>query len=334
MPSASSSVTRWPRLDVALERLLGDKVLDLVRDRAAQRTRAVDRVKTSLGKVLLRGVGPVHGDLHVLHTGRDLTQHVVCDLGDFVLAQAVEHDDVVNTVEELRTNRVLQLAHHVLLDLLKGALGVACVAVGKAQRLAALAGDLLRADVGGHDDDGVLEVDMAALAVGQHAVFEDLQQDVEHIRVRLLDLVEQHDRVRVAAHLFGELAALVVADVARRRTDHTGNRVLFHVFRHINADHGVFIAEHGFRERLGQLGLADAGRAEEQERTDRALGVAQADTAAADRLGDCGDRFVLADHALVQRILEVQQALALVLGQLGYRTRRSSRRSRLQYRPG
>ena len=60
-------------------------------------------------------------------------------------------------------------------------------------------------------------------------------------------------------------------------------------------------------------------RAEEQERTDRALRVTQADTAAADGLGNRGDGFALADDALVQRILEVQQALTLVLGQLSDR---------------
>ena len=38
--------------------------------------------------------------------------------------------------------------------------------------------------------DGVLEVDRAALAVGQPAVVEHLQQHVEDVRVRLLDLVE------------------------------------------------------------------------------------------------------------------------------------------------
>ena len=267
----------------------------------------------------LGSVRPVHGDLHVLHAGGDLPQHVVRDLRDLVLAQAVEHDDVVDAVEEFGAHCVLQLSHHVLLDLLKRALGVVRAALGKAQRLAALAGDLLRADVGGHDDDGVLEVDVAALTVGQHAVLEDLQQDVEHIRMRLFDLIEQHDRVRMAAHLFGQLAALVIADIARRRTDHAGDRMLFHVFRHIDADHGVLVAEHGFRERLGQLGFAHAGRAEEQERADRTLGVAQADTAAADRLGDRSDGLILADYALMQRILEVQQALALILGHLGDR---------------
>lgn len=79
--------------------------------------------------------------------------------------------------------------------------------------------DLLCADVGGHDDDGVLEIHMAALTVGQDAVLKDLQQDVEHIRVRLLDLIEQDDRVRMTADLFGKLAALIVADISRRRTD-------------------------------------------------------------------------------------------------------------------
>ena len=53
--------------------------------------------------------------------------------------------------------------------------------------------DLLRADVRGHDDDGVAEVDLAALGVGQVAVLHDLEQHVERFRVRLLDLVEQDD---------------------------------------------------------------------------------------------------------------------------------------------
>src|SRR6266481_7891817 len=57
------------------------------------------------------------------------------------------------------------------------------------------AGQVLRPEVGGEDDDGVAEVDRAALAVGQPSVVEDLQQHVEDVAVRLLDLVEQHHRV-------------------------------------------------------------------------------------------------------------------------------------------
>ena len=70
--------------------------------------------------------------------------------------------------------------------------------------------------------DGVAEVDRAALGVGQAAVVEDLQQRVEDVGVRLLDLVEQHDRVGLAPHRLGELAALLVADVAGRRARPAG----------------------------------------------------------------------------------------------------------------
>ena len=51
--------------------------------------------------------------------------------------------------------------------------------------------DLMRAEVARHHDDGVLEVHRAALAVGEAPVVEHLQQHVEDVRVRLLDLVEQ-----------------------------------------------------------------------------------------------------------------------------------------------
>ena len=123
----------------------------------------------------------------------------------------------------------------------------------------------------------------------------------------------------MTANLLGQLTAFIVANISRRRTDHTRNGVLLHIFGHIDADHGVFVTEHGLGQCLAQLGLADTGRAEEQERTDRALRVAQADTAAADCLGNCGYSLALTDDTLMQRILEVQQTLSLVLGQLSNR---------------
>ena len=95
----------------------------------------------------------------------------------------------------------------------------------------------------------VREVDGAALAVGEPAVVEQLQQHVEHVGVRLLDLVEQHDRVRPAAHRLGELAALLVADVARRRADQARHVVLLLVLRHVDAHHGALVVEQEVGER-------------------------------------------------------------------------------------
>ena len=96
------------------------------------------------------------------------------------------------------------------------------------------------------------------------------RKHVEHVGVGLLDLVEEHDGVGLAPHGFGELAAFLVADVARRRADEARHGVLLHVLAHVDADHVVFVVEESFGQGLGELGLADAGRAEEEEGADRA----------------------------------------------------------------
>ena len=64
----------------------------------------------------------------------------------------------------------------------------------------ALLRDLAGAHVGRHDDHGIAEVDRLALAISQATLLQHLQQNVEDVGVRLLDLVEQHDRVRVTTN--------------------------------------------------------------------------------------------------------------------------------------
>ena len=64
-----------------------------------------------------------------------------------------------------------------------------------------------------------------------------------------------------AAHGFGQLAGLVVADVSGRRADHPRHRVLLLVLGHVDPDHRLLVVEQELGERARQLGLADAGRA-------------------------------------------------------------------------
>ncbi len=78
----------------------------------------------------------------------------------------------------------------------------------------------------------------------------------------------------------------------------------------------VVVAEQELGERLGQLGLADAGRAQEDERARRALRVLEPGPGAADRLGDRLDGVLLADDPLVQLALHVEELLGLLLGEL------------------
>ena len=218
-------------------------------------------------------------------------------------------------------NDLLQVAHHAALHVLVGQ--ALLVREVEAERL--VLRDRRRADVRRHDHDHVPEVDLAALRVGQLPVLEDLQEDVEDVRVRLLDLVEEHDRVRLAAHGLGELAALVVADVAGRRADQPRDRVLLHVLGHVDLDHRVLVAEQELGERARELGLPHARRAEEDERAGRPLRILDPGAGAADRLRDGDDRRVLADHALVQLVLHADQLLRLGLGELEDRDARPHR---------
>ena len=163
------------------------------------------------------------------------------------------------------------------------------------------------AQVRGHDDDGVLEIDLVAETVGQLAVFKHLQQDVVDVRVRLLDFVQQDDRVRVALHALGELAALFVAHVSGRRTDQLGDRVLLHVLRHVEAHQALLAAEQEAGQRARDFGLADAGGAQEQERSGRTVAGLQAGARTADGAGQRRNRLLLADDALVQLLFDAQQ---------------------------
>ena len=180
-------------------------------------------------------------------------------------------------------------------------------------------GDELAAQVRRHDDDDVLEVDRASLAVGQPSVVEQLQQDVQDLGMRLLDLVEQHHGVRPAAHGFGQLTGLVVADVSGRRADHPRDGVLLLVLRHVDADHRVLVVEQEFGERARELGLADTGRPEEDEAAERPIRILQAGAGAANRVGHGGDRFVLADDALVEALFHVNQLLDFAFHQPAHR---------------
>ncbi|CAH0323479.1 hypothetical protein SRABI128_05008 [Microbacterium sp. Bi128] len=84
---------------------------------------------------------------------------------------------------------------------------------------------------------------------------------------------------------------------------------------HVEADHGGVVVEQRAGEGLGQLGLADAGGPEEQERAHGTTLVAEPRAVAAHGLRHRRDRGILPDHARVQVVLEVREAAALGRGQ-------------------
>src|SRR6266566_9854553 len=109
---------------------------------------------------------------------------------------------------------------------------------------------------------------------------------------------------------------MLEADIARRRADQPGHRVLLHVLAHVEA--GEFVAELQ-RELLRELGLADAGWTGEQEAAGWPFGLAQSGPRAFDRLRHQMHRFRLAEDHALQRFFERAQALAIRRGRLARR---------------
>ncbi len=178
---------------------------------------------------------------------------------------------------------------------------------------------ILGAQVRGHDQDRVAEVHHVALAIGHAAVIQDLQKGIPDFGVRFLDLIEQHHAVWAAADCFRQLAAFLIADIARRRAKQTADRVLLAVFGHIDAHQRVLIVEHEPGQCLRQFGLADARWADKNERADWPGRVFQTGAGAADGIRDGMDGFILTDDAFVQPLFHVQKLRSFGLHHLADR---------------
>ena len=274
---------------------------------AAQGSCTVLRIVGGVDDEVLGLLGQLTVQLLLRQTPVEGGKLQVDDADDVVLGQRLIEDDLVETVEEFRAERALEKLLHLLLSIKADA----AVGVNALQQR-------LRAQVGGQDQDGVLEIHRSALRVGDAAVVEHLQKHVEHVGMGLFHLVKEDHAVGLAAHGLGELAALVVAHIAGRRSDQTGDGKFLHIFRHINAHEVLFVIEQRFGQGLGQLGLADAGGSQEQEAAQRTVGILDAGAAAENGLRNGLDRLILADDALVQLVLQVQELIPLPLHQLGH----------------
>ena len=102
------------------------------------------------------------------------------------LLELVEDDHLVDPVQELGPEVLLQRIVDLGLHLL---VRHGLVRLRETDRRFTKVGS---AEVGRHDDDRVLEVDRAALGVGQPPILQDLEQGVEDVGVRLFDLVEKN----------------------------------------------------------------------------------------------------------------------------------------------
>src|SRR5437762_4158220 len=173
--------------------LLGERVLDVLLDRSLQRACSELLVVAVLHQERRCRLSELQGELFVTQSLLHILEQDRDNLGDVLLRQRMEDDYVIESVEELGVKGVL----HLFLHLLRDSLEVRFL-VGRVEAQSATLGDVASSNVRRHDHDGVLKVDNASVVIGQMSFIQHLQQDVEDIRMRFLDFVEQHYAVRFA----------------------------------------------------------------------------------------------------------------------------------------
>ena len=283
------------------EDFFGERIFDTTFDASSQRPGPVVEIPALVDQELASLVVQYEFQATVGKPFVDLGQFEIDDLLKVFAGELSEDDDFIEPTQELRLEEPLDLLRQPFLHLLVA--GV-FVLLTEPERFGE---DRAGSGIGRHDQHDILEVDFPAKAVRQMPFFHDLQQHVVDIEVSLFDFVQQHDRIRSAPNLLGQLPALFEADVSRRCPDQPADVVFFHVLAHVDLDQCVLITEHEFCECLGEQRLADSGRPGEQKHTGGPFRVLQSTAAAANRLGNLLDRLVLTDHSLVQFIFHLQQ---------------------------
>ncbi len=132
-------------------------------DEPAQWASAIDRVKAPTSDETLPSFVDIERNMSFGQSCPQVIQEEVDDALDLGLCQGFEQDSVVDTIEELGSKVVCQFVKD-MLPSVRFDLAVVRDPVKQVER----------ADIRGHDDDGVTEIDGPTLSIGQPTVVEDL----------------------------------------------------------------------------------------------------------------------------------------------------------------
>ena len=148
------------------------------------------------------------------------------------------------------------------------------------------------------------------MVVGERSVVHHLQEDVEDVGVRLLYLVEEQHAVGRLAHGSGEQSAVLVAHVSCGRTDEFSHGVLLGVLAHVEAHE---LHAHPLGEHARHLGLAHAGRTDEEQTCHRLGVVGESGFRHLHSLNHTSDGFVLTEYLLLYVALQRAQRVVRLL---------------------
>ncbi len=164
--------------------------------------------------------------------------------------------------------------------------------------------DVVAAEVGGHQNYRITEVDFPAFAVAHKAPVKHLIEQVHHIAVGLFHFIQQHHAVRALAHRLSQNTALAVANVARRGTLELGHGVRLLVFGEVDGNQRLFAAIKRIGECERSFGFPCTARPRQQEDALRPVLRRQAGSGCTQALCHGAQRRVLAHHAFTEVLFE------------------------------
>src|SRR5262249_50543715 len=228
---------------------------------------------------------------------------------DFILCQWRKHNDLVDSVSEFRRESLFGCLDHLATDLIH----IRQRFSAKPERLHVLF-EIIRAEVGSHDHDGVGQIHLLATAISNPTFVKRLEKEVQQVRGRLLDFVQQQNRVRIVSQPLGENAAALAANDAARHPNELLNRdrsVL--ILGHVDAYHLLFVPEHKLRDRFCQLSLTHAGWSEKQQHAIRFVEVLfQWALVQSQSLGNRFYGLLLADHSRREGLFHLCETILCV----------------------
>lgn len=132
--------------------LLGCQCLHVILEITLQRTCTVNRIITVVHYHLFGSICKLQGKLLVSQTVTELFDHKIYDLANVILGQRLEHDDLIQTVQKLRTEVATKVIHNLLL----------CLRLDVTLLIDTVK-KVRRTNVGCHDQDRVLEINGTSL---------------------------------------------------------------------------------------------------------------------------------------------------------------------------
>ena len=130
-------------------------------------------------------------------------------------------------------------------------------------------------------------------------IIKNLKHHIEDVRMRFFNFIKENHAVWSAAYFFRQLTTFVIPNIAWWRTNHLAGRMLFHIFTHVHANHGVLVVKHKLSQGFRKFCFTHTGWPHKNKGTNRAFIVCYTCTRATNGTCHGVNCFLLSDYSFL-----------------------------------